>query len=95
MRGKECNGNRCTEKSGITPAYAGKSKVFLLSGYEVGDHPRVCGEKLVLVVVQLPVSGITPAYAGKRKKEDEEAKVNEDHPRVCGEKSAGCTCWHR
>ena len=30
---------------GITPAYAGKSKVFLLSGTEVGDHPRVCGEK--------------------------------------------------
>ena len=30
---------------GITPACAGKRKVFLLSGIEVGDHPRVCGEK--------------------------------------------------
>ena len=45
MRGKVSGQRRFYGKAGITPAYAGKSKVFLLSGYEVGDHPRVCGEK--------------------------------------------------
>ena len=30
----------------ITPAYAGKSKTFLMNCRSCEDHPRVCGEKL-------------------------------------------------
>ena len=29
----------------ITPAYAGKSDVFVVWRVEPKDHPRVCGEK--------------------------------------------------
>ena len=31
---------------GITPAYAGKSNVNVRVGHALGDHPRVCGEKI-------------------------------------------------
>ena len=47
MRGKDANGLNMLSNLGITPAYAGKS---LFSGLYIrinGDHPRVCGEKLL------------------------------------------------
>ncbi len=47
MRGKGgCrDGRRRVE--GITPAYAGKSATFSGLANGMGDHPRVCGEKLI------------------------------------------------
>ena len=45
MRGKvlgECPENDCTR---ITPAYAGKSRIFQRGIRPVRDHPRICGEK--------------------------------------------------
>ena len=47
MRGKAGPNSAHNAASGITPAYAGKS---LFSGLYIrinGDHPRVCGEKLL------------------------------------------------
>ena len=32
---------------GITPAYAGKSSMWMKSFRETQDHPRVCGEKMM------------------------------------------------
>ena len=65
MRGKGQNSTVFVESEGITPAYAGKSsgfhRFFLLSG----DHPRLCGEKLVFIFNTIKAVGITPAYAGK------------------------------
>ena len=31
---------------GITPAYAGKSTKYEYGERELGDHPRLCGEKI-------------------------------------------------
>ena len=50
------------------------------------DHPRVCGEKFVVVVVSVPLFGITPACAGKRVYGNGILLTFKDHPRVCGEK---------
>ena len=46
MRGKERLVSFEKLPSGITPAYAGKSFVYMhkIQAYE--DHPRLCGEKL-------------------------------------------------
>ena len=45
MRGKVKEGfGRIVEK-GITPAYAGKSKLIQNSRNPSQDHPRLCGEK--------------------------------------------------
>ena len=65
MRGKGLLRYGNVDVHGITPAYAGKSsgfhRFFLLSG----DHPRLCGEKLVFIFNTIKAVGITPAYAGK------------------------------
>ena len=51
------------------------------------DHPRVCGEKQLAVVVLSLTHRITPAYAGKRELGLDRLPPLWDHPRVCGEKT--------
>ena len=46
MRGK-ANGNYTRKGDArITPAYAGKSTKYEYGERELGDHPRLCGEKI-------------------------------------------------
>ena len=47
MRGKPVTSIIRLIRSGITPAYAGKTKPDLSHGRLPGDHPRVCGENRV------------------------------------------------
>ena len=50
---------------GITPAYAGKSKLFIVHGQQLRDHPRVCGEKFCLNVIPNSIKGSPPRMRGK------------------------------
>ena len=50
---------------GITPAYAGKRVVVASVGETHRDHPRVCGEKGIVVFVALCVKGSPPRMRGK------------------------------
>ena len=65
MRGKVAGVCACNVVQGITPAYAGKSKVFknLIPTYE--DHPRVCGEKCAFSFWSLFLLGSPPRMRGK------------------------------
>ena len=45
MRGKGRRAGPCKRRRGITPAYAGKSRIRKRVQECTGDHPRVCGEK--------------------------------------------------
>ena len=45
MRGKACLLATGLHDLGITPAYAGKSNMFIDYTASARDHPRVCGEK--------------------------------------------------
>ena len=47
MRGKAFDCKPFTDYNRITPAYAGKSKRLMRWLFRGGDHPRLCGEKLV------------------------------------------------
>ena len=49
MRGKEAEGEALLNAYGITPAYAGKSLSTDVLNYWERDHPRVCGEKQLLL----------------------------------------------
>ena len=49
MRGKVLNLIDQAERERITPAYAGKSSVKEIVVPEDLDHPRVCGEKCLLL----------------------------------------------
>ena len=46
MRGKADNLNYLSTYARITPAYAGKSLHCCFFDNGIGDHPRLCGEKL-------------------------------------------------
>ena len=65
MRGKALYPTISKIKLGITPAYAGKSVSYEKLPSVNKDHPRLCGEKVFGLQVQITCSRITPAYAGK------------------------------
>ena len=67
MRGKGACIGVHRHGDGITPAYAGKRFRRARTSAVDRDHPRLCGEKLVVVEVIDFQGRITPAYAGKRK----------------------------
>ena len=65
MRGK---GSRCRtlqHRHRITPTYAGKRAVSLLTGSRILDHPRVCGEKPRCVARISASLGSPPRMRGK------------------------------
>ena len=45
MRGREGQPGRVERGTGITPAYAGKSRPAVIIAGHFRDHPRVCGEE--------------------------------------------------
>ena len=65
MRGKARQAVYKDIKHGITPAYAGKSGVLVNVDEVAGDHPRVCGEKIVVISTFYPLMGSPPRMRGK------------------------------
>ena len=50
---------------GITPAYAGKSSTATRAARSTGDHPHVCGEKLLAQLRTGSIEGSPPRMRGK------------------------------
>ena len=65
MRGKAKGQTGLLRPSGITPAYAGKSRDFKREKWKSGDHPRVCGEKCSLALTMTGTLGSPPRMRGK------------------------------
>ena len=65
MRGKVHFTGAVVVGGGITPAYAGKSSHVLLRCRCTGDHPRVCGEKLIPPLLGFGFTGSPPRMRGK------------------------------
>ena len=65
MQGKGNGPGGSLGEVGITPAYAGKSSTPLLYHTLRGDHPRVCGEKLMLAMAWTHLPGSPPRMRGK------------------------------
>ena len=65
MRGKVFDADYSILRSGITPAYAGKSYTRTCYAYNVRDHPRVCGEKISSVQTENTQEGSPPRMRGK------------------------------
>ena len=65
VRGKELRVETCFADNGITPACAGKSNLFVFRRIEPKDHPRVCGEKRISVVLSCTSVGSPPRMRGK------------------------------
>ena len=65
MRGKVERLGVLRNTFGITPAYAGKSKMKFFDNSRSKDHPRVCGEKLLMFYTSHSVMGSPPRMRGK------------------------------
>ena len=65
MRGKVSGIQKPLETLRITPAYAGKSLLLCFGRAPVEDHPRLCGEKLPLLVCRFLTTGSPPPMRGK------------------------------
>ena len=65
MRGKVLYFTLLYFLEGITPAYAGKSLGSISIRSHIRDHPRLCGEKLTVLVYPLHVQGSPPPMRGK------------------------------
>ena len=71
----------------ITPAYAGKSFGCTMLLEIGGDHPRLCGEKLMLIYSMIRGLGSPPPMRGKAGHSGRFESRPWDHPRLCGEKT--------
>ena len=65
MRGKDVEFEVNADGSRITPAYAGKRVCSHLNGSTPEDHPRLCGEKAMLVCLRRISTGSPPPMRGK------------------------------
>ena len=65
MRGKAASTASTSLKTGITPAYAGKSLGAARVAGTGQDHPRVCGEKAVAIIWWYSCTGSPPRMRGK------------------------------
>ena len=65
MRGKDRVACFTACEDGITPAYAGKSSCLWSGKSPCRDHPRMCGEKIVVIVKSGSTSGSPPHMRGK------------------------------
>ena len=65
MRGKAESHPCQSSLPGITPAYAGKRVYYSRHQKSTRDHPRVCGEKLKVILVKVAFRGSPPRMRGK------------------------------
>ena len=93
MRGKEENAQGWQAVSRITPAYAGKSSQRSSATRSARDHPRVCGEKSVTLILLMVRVGSPPRMRGKEMMEIR-AVIEEGITPAYAGKSAGCEDPH-
>ena len=68
MRGKDLKRSRLNPIGGITPAYAGKRDSKPNFDFSTKDHPRLCGEKFLIVLKSQLPHGSPPPMRGKVQK---------------------------
>ena len=64
MRGTLPHAGARIRQSGIIPAYAGNTGVVFPHSMHSRDHPRVCGEHFVLLILLSPFVGSSPRMRG-------------------------------
>ena len=72
LRGKLTLENERGKQLRITPAPAGKTKVFSVCYFWHEDHPRTCGENCCVVFRQSRCIGSPPHLRGKHRQQEKE-----------------------
>ena len=84
VRGKGIQQRNCWVTMRITPACAGKRRALPRSQPALGDHPRVCGEKVVLSIFLVPLMGSPPRVRGKERQQPRKHRVTRITPACAG-----------
>ena len=84
-RGKQTAQFSSRAKSGITPAYAGKTIALAEVGRDQADHPRIRGENLHKLINLVGKEGSPPHTRGKHIFGLPIMILLQDHPRIRGE----------
>ena len=91
MRGKGTLRELKRFSSGITPACAGKSRRFFVFVWFKEDHPRVCGEKRLLLHIPERSWGSPPRVRGKVEQRIKDYQAAWITPACAGKRSKS---WH-
>ena len=86
MRGKDSRNFSSCVRPGITPAYAGKSNANDTAEGFTGDHPRVCGEKMVMNGFLMRRQGSPPRMRGKARLHLRQQRVTRITPAYAGKR---------
>ena len=95
MRGKEAFPKFLHVLIGITPAYAGKSRLCARGLPRVRDHPRVCGEKFLEVVQPIAQWGSPPRMRGKGREPETLGPAYRITPAYAGKRKVERVCGGR
>ena len=90
VRGKETQPKPAGTAAGITPACAGKSSEGFVYDDNVGDHPRVCGEKLYVFLLRLSIIGSPPRVRGKGEQKPLDIGIFGITPACAGKSAMQC-----
>ena len=92
MRGKAGTESSTPTSARITPAYAGKSDCRCEGGAVMGDHPRVCGEKLPGPIIMALGAGSPPRMRGKDATMSEQERAKRITPAYAGKSRLQWPC---
>ncbi len=97
MRGKGVSFAYAEALAGITPAYAGKSMTRFISHRHTTDHPRLCGEKHIILVCNLMFVGSPPPMRGKGQGHAKRVEHRRITPAYAGKSryTIWCRCCNR
>ena len=87
MRGKAARLCLFSFFLGIAPAYAGKRLASAVVPPSSEDHPRVCGEKLLLYSRYKPCKGSPPRMRGKARDSPASGRMTGITPAYAGKRS--------
>ena len=88
MRGKVKQDDSTLYRRRITPAYAGKSPVWIHLCSENQDHPRLCGEKFGGQVKSTRTKGSPPPMRGKGSEDSGGVKYTRITPAYAGKRTS-------
>ena len=91
-RGKVCRRWRNKIHAGITPAYAGKSNFYSEILRKRGDHPRLRGEKLNIILTRHCLLGSPPLTRGKAQTAFADGISHRITPAYAGKRANAFSC---
>ena len=84
MRGTPVTRKVARSVAGITPAHAGNTTGDTITSGTIQDHPRTCGEHLIIFIRQITVWGSPPHMRGTLLAKPLEARVRRITPAHAG-----------